>query len=192
MISKMADEKWKQVTFSGWETMQRKYAISNMGRLASYQKQVEKDGTILKGSEIEGYKVLRLRVQGAYIAFLFHRLVAEAFCKKGKSDNNFVIHLNHKKQDNKAANIKWANKEEVAAHNKNSPAVKAYRKQLQEKAPEIKKGLKLSIAQVKQIKTLINNPKRKLTHKQIAEKYGISEMAITRMKRGENWGHVKV
>lgn len=192
MISKMADEKWKQVTFSGWETMQRKYAISNMGRLASYQKNVEKDGIILKGSEIEGYKVLRLRVQGAYVAFLFHRLVAEAFCKKGKAENNFAIHLNHKKQDNKASNIAWANKEAVAAHNKNSPAVKAYRKQLQEKAPELKKGLKLSIAQVKQIKTLLNNPKRKLTHKQIAAKYGVSEMAITRMKRGENWGHVKV
>jgi NUMOD4 motif len=192
MISKIADEKWKQVTFSGWETMQRKYAISNMGRLASYQKNVEKDGTVLKGSEIEGYKVLRLRVQGAYMAFLFHRLVAEAFCKKGKAENNFVIHLNHKKQDNKASNIAWANKEAVAAHNKNSPAVKAYRKQLQEKTPELKKGLKLSLTQVKQIKTLLNNPKRKLTHKQIAEKYGVSEMAITRMKRGENWGHVKV
>jgi hypothetical protein len=188
----MADEKWKQVTFSGWETMQRKYAISNMGRLASYQKNVEKDGIVLKGSEIEGYKVLRLRVQGAYVAFLFHRLVAEAFCKKGKSENNFAIHLNHKKQDNKASNIAWANKEAVAAHNKNSPAVKAYRKQLQDKAPELKKGLKLSLTQVKQIKTLLNNPKRKLTHKQIAEKFGVSEMAITRMKRGENWGHVKV
>jgi len=192
MISKIADEKWKQVTFAGWETMQRKYAISNMGRLASYQKHVEKDGILLKGSEIEGYKVLRLRVQGAYMAFLFHRMVADAFCKKGKKESDFAIHLNHKKQDNKAVNIKWANKEEVATHNKNSPAVKAYRKQLQEKAPELKKGLKLSIAQVKQIKTLINNPKRKLTHKQIAEKYGVSEMAITRMKRGENWGHVKV
>lgn len=192
MISKIADEKWKQVTFSGWETMQRKYAISNMGRLASYQKNVEKDGTLLKGSEIEGYNVLRLRVQGAYVAFLFHRLVAEAFCKKGKTENVFVIHLNHKKQDNKASNIAWANKEAVAAHNKNSPAVKAYKKQLQEKAPEIKKGLKLSLTQVKQIKTLLNNPKRKMTHKQIAEKYGVSEMAITRMKRGENWGHVTV
>lgn len=192
MISKIADEKWKQVTFAGWETMQRKYAISNMGRLASYQKLVQKDGTLLKGSEIEGYKVLRLRVQGAYVAFLFHRMVADYFCKKGKAGNDFVIHLNHKKQDNRASNIKWANKEEVAAHSKNSPAVKAYRKLMQEKAPEIKKGLKLSIAQVKQIKTLLNNPKRKLTHKQIALKYGVSEMAITRMKRGENWGYIKI
>jgi hypothetical protein len=192
MISKIANEKWKQVTFAGWETMQRKYAISSMGRLASYTSKVEKDGILLKGSEIEGYNVLRLRVQGAYVAFLFHRLVAEAFCKKGKAGFDYVIHLNHKKQDNKASNIKWATKEEVAAHNKNSPAVKAYRKQVQETAPDIKKGLKLTIAQVKQIKTLLKNPKRKLTHKQIAEKYGLSEMAITRMKRGENWGHVVV
>ncbi|HSC53965.1 MAG TPA: NUMOD4 domain-containing protein [Phnomibacter sp.] len=192
MISKIAEEKWKQVTFPGWETMQRKYAISTSGRLASYHTQVAKDGILLKGSDIEGYKVLRLRVKGAYVAFLFHRLVADAFCKRKTDDHNFVIHLNHKKQDNRAANIKWADKEEVATHNKNSPAVKAYRKQVLENAPNIKKGLKLSLTQVKQIKTLLINPKRKLTHKQIAEKYGISEMAITRMKRGENWGHVKV
>jgi transcriptional regulator with XRE-family HTH domain len=39
---------------------------------------------------------------------------------------------------------------------------------------------------------MLQNPKRKLTHKQMAEKYGVSEMAITRIKRGENWGHVVV
>jgi uncharacterized protein YerC len=58
--------------------------------------------------------------------------------------------------------------------------------------PDIKKGLKLTIGQVRQIKKILQNPNRKLTYKQIAGKYGISEMAITRMKRGENWGHVKV
>jgi transcriptional regulator with XRE-family HTH domain len=39
---------------------------------------------------------------------------------------------------------------------------------------------------------MLANPKRKLTYKQLAEKYGVSEMAITRIKRGENWGHVKI
>jgi hypothetical protein len=192
MISKIADEKWKHVSFPGWESMQKKYAISNMGRMASYEKNVEKDGTVLKGSEIEGYKVLRLRVQGSYVAFLFHRLVAEYFCKKPSTEHKLVIHLNFKKQDNRAANIAWATKEQVADHNKNSPSVKAYRKKMRDETPNIKKGLKLTVTQVKQIKVLLGNPKRKLTHKQIAEKYGISEMAITRIKRGENWSHVKV
>jgi hypothetical protein len=192
MIKKTDGEKWKQVVFDNCETMQRKYAVSNAGRVASYLKSVEKDGELLKGSQIEGYKVLRLRVQGAYVAFLFHRLVANAFCKKPSPLHTLVIHLNHKKEDNRAENIAWATKELVAEHSKKSPAVKAYRKRMQEAIPDIKKGLKLTLGEVKQIKKMLQNPKRKLTHKQMAEKYGVSEMAITRIKRGENWGHVVV
>ncbi len=192
MITKSAGEKWKQVVFADCETMQRKYAVSNLGRVASYVKSVEKDGVLLKGSEIEGYKVLRLRVNGSYVAFLFHRMVADAFCKKPSKEHNLVIHKNFRKQDNRADNIAWATKEMVAEHNKKSPAVKAYRKRMEEAIPDIKKGLKLTRAQVKQIKKMLLSPNRKLTHKQIAEKYNVSEMAITRIKRGENWGHVTV
>lgn len=192
MIKKTEGEKWRQVVFDNWETMQRKYAVSNMGRVASYVSKIEKDGELLKGSEIEGYKVLRLRVNGAYVAFLFHRLVAKHFLKKPAAGYEMVIHLNHKKQDNRAENLKWATKEIVAEHNKTSPAVKAYRKRMEEAIPDIKKGLKLTLTQVKQIKKVLANPKRKLTHKQLAEKYGVSEMAITRIKRGENWGYITI
>ncbi len=192
MIKKTDGEKWRQVVFDNWETMQRKYAVSNMGRIASYTKNVEKDGELLKGSEIEGYKVLRLRVNGVYRALLFHRLVADAFCKKPSAAHTLVIHKNFKKQDNTAENIAWATREMVAEHNKKSPAVKAYRKKMQDAVPDIKKGLKLSIADVKHIKKTLQSTNRKLTYKQIAAKFGVSEMAITRIKRGENWGHVSV
>jgi len=192
MIKKIEGEKWRQVVFDNWETMQRKYAISSMGRMASYNDQVLKDGILLKGSDIEGYKVLRLRVNGKYVAFLFHRLVAEYFIKKRNPENSLVIHVNYKKQDNQVKNLRWASKEEVAEHSKQSPAVKAYRKKVSETIPDIKKGLKLTVGQVKQIKKLLQNPNRKLTYKQIAAKYDISEMAITRINRGENWGYIKI
>ena len=52
-------------------------------------------------------------------------------------------------------------------------------------------GLKLNSTQVKAIKDQINNPKRKLTIKQIAAKYKVSEMTLYRIKSGENWGKVK-
>jgi hypothetical protein len=192
MIKKIEGEKWRQVVFDNWETMQRKYAISSMGRMASYNDSVLKDGVLLKGSDIEGYKVLRLRVKGKYVAFLFHRLVAEYFLKRKKPEHTLVIHLNYKKQDNHLQNLRWASKEEVADHSKQSPAVKAYRKKVSESIPDIKKGLKLTVAQVRQIKKLLQNPNRKLTYKQIAAKYSISEMAITRINRGENWGYITV
>ena len=192
MIKKIEGEKWRQVVFNNWESMQHKYAISNMGRMASYDENVQKDGNLLKGSDIEGYKVLRLRVKGKYVAFLFHRLVAEYFLRKKKPEHSLVIHMNYKKQDNSVPNLKWASKEEVADHSKQSPAVKAYRKKVRESIPDIKKGLKLTVSQVKQIKKLLQNPNRRLTYKQIAARYAISEMAITRINRGENWGYIKV
>jgi DNA-binding Xre family transcriptional regulator len=34
------------------------------------------------------------------------------------------------------------------------------------------------------------DPKRKLTYKQLAEKYGVSEMTLYRIKSGENWGRI--
>ena len=106
MIKKIEGEKWRQVVFDNWQTMQRKYAISSMGRLASYTDNLVKDGLLLKGSDIEGYKVLRLRVDGKYVAFLFHRLVAEYFIKKRKPGHTLVIHINYKKQDNHVQNLK--------------------------------------------------------------------------------------
>ena len=192
MIKKIEGEKWRQVVFNNWESMQHRYAISNLGRMASYDENVLQDGNLLKGSDIEGYKVLRLRVKGKYVAFLFHRLVAEYFLKKKKPEHSLVIHMNYKKQDNSVPNLKWASKEEVADHSKQSPAVKAYRKKVRESIPDIKKGLKLTVSQVRQIKKLLQNPNRRLTYKQIAARYAISEMAITRINRGENWGYIKV
>lgn len=189
MIKQLPNEKWQQVKFDDWELMQNKYAISNMGRLASYQKSPAKDGRLLNGSGIEGYRVLRMKVNGNYKAFLFHRMVAEAFCKKANGAD-LVIHKNFNKQDNRASNLSWATQNAVAEHNKKSPEVLAYRKRLQAELPLRKKGLKLTLAQVKQIKKILQSRKRKLTYKQMAEKFGVSEMAITRIKRGENWAHV--
>ena len=52
------------------------------------------------------------------------------------------------------------------------------------------KGLKLNATQVKSIKATLANPRRKLTHKQIADKYYVSVMTIYRIKSGENWSTV--
>ena len=56
----------------------------------------------------------------------------------------------------------------------------------------IKKGKKLTLNQVIQIKKTLASPKRKLTHKMIAEKYKISTRAVSRIKNGENWSLVKI
>jgi predicted DNA-binding transcriptional regulator YafY len=45
--------------------------------------------------------------------------------------------------------------------------------------------------QVKKIKDSLNNKNRRLTIKQMADKYEVSEMTMYRIKSGENWGRVK-
>ncbi|MDE3125885.1 MAG: HNH endonuclease [Bacteroidota bacterium] len=192
MFEHLPNEKWRQFTFTNSDALQKKYMVSNMGRIASYTESFKKDGTLLKGSAIEGYRIIRLKVKDTYTHFLLHRAVGQLFLKKPKADEKFIIHLNHNKKDNRAENLKWATQELVIEHNKNNPRVKAAKKKLMQKTSEMKKGLKLTLAQVKDIKKMLANPKRKLTYKQLAEKYGVSEMAITRIKRGENWGHVKI
>ncbi|MEP6844360.1 MAG: HNH endonuclease [Panacibacter sp.] len=192
MIKSLPGERWRQLIFKNWTKLQRKYTISNKGRVASYINDIKKDGRFVNGSTVEDYRIMRFKVNEAYLAFLFHRLVAEYFIKQSTPAHDYVIHLNHDKTDNRKENLRWATKGQVIEHNKNNPRVIAAKRKVMEHPELYAHFRKLNLQQVVTIKKLLANPKRKLTYKQIAEKYGISEMAITRMKRGENWGYVKV
>lgn len=187
MIKKIAGETWKQLLFSGHKNLRKKYAISSSGRTASYTENVSEDGKILSGSLTSGYRTLNLHVEDGNGTIYVHREVAKLFCKKTSPKQKYVIHINHKKEDNNYKNLKWATLEEVSTHQQKSPAKIAYKKVQASKT----KGLKLNATQVKAIKDTIANPKRKLTYKQIAAKYKVSEMTLYRIKSGENWSKVK-
>jgi uncharacterized lipoprotein YehR (DUF1307 family) len=186
MIKKKAGEVWKQMLFAGYKDLRKKYAASNQGRVASYISDIFKDGKLLSGSATSGYRTLNLHVGAGNGTIYVHREVARLFCNKKSARQKYVLHLNHKKADNNYKNLKWATMEEVSIHQQSSPEKIAYK----ERQATRKKGLKLTIAQVKVIKETINNPKRKLTYKQIAAKYGVSEMTLYRIRSGENWGRV--
>jgi hypothetical protein len=186
MIKKIPGEVWKQLQFSGYKNLRRKYAVSSHGRAASYTSDVNEDGKLLSGSLTSGYKTLNLHVADSNGTIYLHREIAKLFCKKTSPKYKFVIHLNHKKTDNNYKNLKWATQEEVSSHQQNSPEKKAYK----ERQANRTVGLKLTATQVRAIKVAINNPKRKLTYKQMAAKYGVSEMTLYRIKSGENWGRI--
>ncbi len=187
MIKKNAGEVWKQILFTGHKQLRKKYAVSSHGLTASYYTDILKDGKLLNGSVTSGYKTLNLHVENGNGTIYIHREVAKLFCKKTSPKNKFVIHINHKKQDNHYKNLKWASQETVSAHQQDSPEKIAYKKRQANRTV----GLKLNAKQVKTIKDIINNPKRKLTYKQLAEKYDVSEMTLYRIKSGENWGRIK-
>ena len=186
MIKKIAGEVWKQIQFSGHKQLRKKYAVSNLGRAASYSEDVLADGKLLNGSVTSGYRTLNLHVENGSGTIYLHREVAKNFCTKKNPKQKFVIHSNHKKTDNHYKNLKWASLTEASEHQQGSPEKIAYK----ERQASRTKGLKLSAAQVKSIKSTIANPKRKLTYKQLAEKYAVSEMTVYRIKSGENWSQI--
>lgn len=182
MIKTLPREQWKEILFNV-KNLRSRYAVSNLGRIAVYKDNFE-DGQLLAGTMNNGYASLKIKPGGHDIQLMVHRLVAEAFLPKPAKDRVFVIHKNFKKTDNVVSNLKWANQKETEKHAQNNPVVIRSRKQ------HLAEGHKLNIAKVKEIKKLLRNPGN-LTMKSIAKKFRISEMQLYRIKRGENWGHVK-
>lgn len=187
MIKKNSNEAWKQILFSGHKQLRKKYAVSSHGRAASFSEHIEKDGKLLNGSLTSGYRTLNLHVENGNGTIYIHREVAKLFCKKPSPKHKYVIHVNHKKKDNHFKNLRWATLDTVSSHQQNSPEKIAYKKRQANRTV----GLKLNATQVKTIKDIINNPKRKITYKQLAAKYKVSEMTLYRIKSGENWGRIK-
>lgn len=187
MIKKVAGETWKPLQFPGWRELRKKYAVSNQGKVASFSNDIHEDGQLLSGSITTGYRSLNLHRPNNKGTLYIHREIARIFCKKPSSKHQYVIHVNYNKTDNKASNLKWATLSEVSSHQQKSPAKVAYKKVQANRST----GLKLTTAQVSAIKKSIADPKRKLTYKQLAEKYKVSEMTLYRIKSGENWGRVK-
>ncbi|MTI32311.1 NUMOD4 domain-containing protein [Xanthovirga aplysinae] len=180
--SKFKRERWVEIDFQT-NLSHSKYEVSNMGRVKSYAK--DKEGRIIKGSNISGYKSMMVRfrdkenrvvTQQHYI----HRLVAEAFIKKSKKDQHYVIHLDYDKQNNAVYNLKWATEEELIAHNNKNPLV------LKKRVT----GYKLTENDVKVIKKLLKSQKTRLS--MIAKRFGITHTQLNRIRSGENWGHVTI
>jgi hypothetical protein len=186
MIKKINGEIWKPLRFAGWKQMRNNYAMSSHGRAASYREDVLADGKLLAGSLTAGYKTLNLHIQDGNGTIYFHREIAKLFNKKNSPKEKFVIHLNYNKVDNNSKNLKWASQKEVIAHQQKSPDKLAYKKVQSART----KGLKLNATQVKAIKTILGNPRRKLTHQQIADKYKVTPMTIYRIKSGESWSQI--
>lgn len=166
--------------------MRNRYAVSSLGRVASYREDVLEDGKLLKGSLTTGYRTLNLHRPDHKGTLYLHREIARLFLKKPSSRHQFVIHRNHNKLDNSIKNLRWATSEEMIRHQQKSPAKLAYK----ERQANRETGLKLTATQVRRIKKVLNSARRSLTIKQLAEKYNVSEMTLYRIKSGENWGHI--
>jgi len=177
------DEEWKDLTLDNLSE-KSKYKISNYGRVISYY--YNEEGVLLKLSNIHGYRSLTLRDKDGKQLYLYiHRLVAEYFLDKPKEDQKIVLHLDNNRHNNYYRNLLWANQSERYHHNlKINPNAK----RLQPKGDRA--WSKLTESEVRVIKRKLRDPNRKTKMKVLARQFGISEMQLSRIKSGENWGKV--
>lgn len=182
-------EKWMEIQFSDIEP-QKKFAISNRGRVAKYDVKVE-DGVLLKQTNVGGYQTISIQHNKVRKSFYVHRLVAEYFVPRSNpEDQDLVIHLDYNKANNSVENIRWASIKDKSRHQVNSPNSIISREE--RKMIVRHEGHKLNSTEIIRIKKKIWDPNRKTRMKMIAKEFGISEMQLYRIRSGENWAHIRV
>lgn len=183
MIIDFKNEIWKSYRLEHWSE-DDEYMISNYGRVKK-KKVYDNDWRLSPTSLVSEYKSFGIKKKGksksssAYV----HRLVAILFLER-KEDQQFVIHLDFDKENNKVENLKWVTKSELFIHHKTNP--KKIRRKGQRTYSKLTEG------RVRLIKKKILDPNRRTRMRLIAKQFGISEMQLYRIKSGENWGSVKV
>jgi len=120
--------------------------------------------------------------------FLVHRMVAQCFLPPPQPDQTVVAHLDYNKLNNRANNLKWMSLDENKLHQAKNPALIQYKDERKNTVKYTTQGHKLNVTQVMLIKKRI---KENIPLKQIAKQFKISEMQVSRIKRGENWAHVR-
>jgi len=179
-------EIWKAILIDGKKPVVP-YVISSQGRFG-----VMTDGKV----EVRTFKPTagnyryNTRQRGVNKAIFLHKEVAKAFLNKPSPKHKFIIHKDHNYLNNHPNNLKWATLEEHRKHTTMSP-----KSILARKRKAITKSLHSQVFNEKSVavlKRMIWDPKRKLSFKQLAEKFGVSEMQIYRIKNGDFWYHVRV
>lgn len=191
-IRTYSDEEFKEIVIP--DKLKLRYAVSNKGRLISFKDNI-KFGRELKGGMSDGYKMFRYKIyNGGKIKnkhIFVSKLVAEYFLPKNSEEEVYVLHLDRKRDNDDYRNLKWATKEEMIEHSKQSPLVKQAKLNLIKHNLE-SNGRKLTVTKVMLIKKILAKPEQTTRLKMIAKQFGVSEMQIRRIKSGENWSQVKI
>lgn len=186
------NEEFKEIVLE--DKLKLRYAVSNKGRLISFVDSIY-FGRELKGSMTDGYKLFKYKLYTEdriiYKHLFVYKLVAQYFIPKTSDKQDFVLHLDRKRDNDDYRNLKWATKEEMLEHSRNSPFVKQAQRDLIQHNLKAD-GRKLTVTKVIHIKKLLSKPVQRTRLKMIAKQFGVSEMQIRRIKSGENWSHVEV
>lgn len=175
--------------------LQNRYAVSNKGRIISFKDSIE-DGRLIIGGNSTGYKTLRFNIKNnkgkkTSKTLFVYKLVAELFLPKRSAEDLYVIHLDYSKDNDDVRNLRWVTLKEKYEHRDKNPKVINSPAKVRETKMK-SDGAKLTLTKVIHLKKILKDPNRKTRAKILAKQFGISEMQVSRIKRGENWAHVNV
>ncbi|MBN2486673.1 MAG: HNH endonuclease [Bacteroidales bacterium] len=190
------DEQWKPLYFEGI-SLSDKYEVSNYGRIKMWKHKKNK-WEIQKPSNVNGYAYFSIRtevdiIKKKRISKSLHRLVADLFLAPpvpavvdGISvERDNVIHIDYNKSNNYYKNLIWATRPEMFAHSRKSPRTAAA---IERRKGEITNS-KLTETEVIRLKKKLKRGKVPLY--KIAKEFGITHTQLNRIRRGDNWAHVK-
>lgn len=176
-LRKIDDEIWKEIPFAD-----KKYETSNYGRVRSYCYD-KVNGKILRPGLTKGFHTVTFKTNGKKKTFLVHKLVAIVFVEKENENQVIVTHIDWNKRNNYYKNLRWLTKKEAYA--RIMPRLQEINKI---KNKGIIRNSKLKAEDVKVLKGMLE---KGIKQNVIAKLFSISEMQVTRIKRGENWGKIK-
>ena len=187
MIRFYPNEEFREVKID--YPLQKRYAISNKGRLLSFTDSIEA-GTILNGGKTNGFRTLRYKIRkkngkiGDRTIYIY-KIVAQLFIPKQSDDQLHVIHLDHALDNDEVKNLKWVTLTEKFEHRKKNP--KVINSVFKVQQTKLKSdGRKLTLTKVIHLKKILSDPTRKTRNKMLAKQFGISEMQVSRIKNGQN------
>ena len=177
-LKKIENEIWRVIPKSN-----NRYQVSNYGRIKSFAIN-KKEGEIKKVCDINGFKLVQLHMDKTRHKIYVHKLVAEIWISKPSDKHTYVTHLDGFMKNNHVSNLEWHTKETLAEKHREYAKLRPR----PSKGRRIVRSSKLTESDVMVLKSMLE---RGVVQAKIAKLFRISEMQVTRIKRGENWGHVK-
>ena len=182
-LDRAVAEEWRPVV--GWE---KNYEVSNAGRVRRI-----KTGRILKNCKSGRYDFVTLYPIGKSKNERVHVLVAEAF--HGKRPNGYEVnHKDANKRNNRAENLEWVTPKENHMHAIGLGLGGAGRGSGHgtHTCPESYRGERRWNAKLKESQVLeILRIGKSVSRQFLADKYGVTRMAISDIVNGKNWKHLK-
>jgi hypothetical protein len=178
MIKFLKNETWKELKFPK-DLFRYKYAISSHGRFASYVDKIE-SGDLLKGSGTGGFLSVNLKPNGKELTIYLHKAVAATFLPKPGKGKTKVAHIDFNKHNNQVTNLKWVSPSELNEHQASNPAVIKERKALEKEMKSL--GIDMNITRYKVLKRMLSQSKVKVSVKQLAAKYKLTDEIINKIK----------